>query len=214
MLLPGDDPLTSGGGDVVSAAVLTLSEFVLARIAEDEASARAATAVPDGVERVQTTGASREVPVEADSDSITPMGSWGWHGGPVNHDSDEMRMLAGIFGDEPRSGVEMQPYQVMDSGGWDEAEPVGAAYYVAEVPARCEGVAQHIARHDPARVLAEAETKRRIVALHGDNGFGESCMTCVDPSAPDAQSDHPCRTLRVIAAVYFEHPDYRSEWRP
>jgi hypothetical protein len=64
----------------------------------------------------------------------------------------------------------------------------------------------HIARHDPARVLAEVEAKRRIVEMgasyvpeleHGDNGEW----------ALDA-------TLRLLALPYADHPDYRQEWRP
>lgn len=52
--------------------------------------------------------------------------------------------------------------------------------------------AAHIARHDPARVLAEVEAKRRMVDEHG-NGT--------------------CRTLRLLALPYADHPDYRPEWR-
>lgn len=66
----------------------------------------------------------------------------------------------------------------------------------------------HVARHDPARVLAECEAKRRIVELHnvGDH-------TCQGPEhatwAPD------CHTLRALALPYADHPDhpdYREEW--
>jgi hypothetical protein len=96
----------------------------------------------------------------------------------------------------------------------------------------------HIARHDPARVLAECEAKRRIVEWHENwpvlvrtepkmetdpadirgytmrmtqqiqwqtereyfRRFGEA-----PPSGP---------ILRLLAAVYADHPDYREEWRP
>ena len=55
--------------------------------------------------------------------------------------------------------------------------------------------ATHIERWDPARVLAEVEAKRRILAMH----------------AP-TQTDWPL--LRVIALPYAAHPDYRDEWAP
>src|SRR5690606_8332982 len=57
-------------------------------------------------------------------------------------------------------------------------------------------VMNHIARHDPARVLAECQAKRAIVAqcesglANGD--FGESTLAEV--------------TLRHLAAVYADHP--------
>jgi hypothetical protein len=59
----------------------------------------------------------------------------------------------------------------------------------------------HIARHDPARILAEVEAKRRIVdryawlCEHGDTG-GTAWV------------------LPLLALPYADHPDYRNEWRP
>ena len=59
---------------------------------------------------------------------------------------------------------------------------------------------EHIARHDPARVLRECEAKRRIVETAQDidmieNEWGQSI-------------------LRDLASVYSDHPDYREEWKP
>jgi hypothetical protein len=51
----------------------------------------------------------------------------------------------------------------------------------------------HVARHDPARVLAECEAKRVIVK----------------ESKPDEDW-----VLYVLAAVYADHPDYLPEWKP
>ncbi|GAA2008246.1 DUF6221 family protein [Nocardioides kribbensis] len=65
---------------------------------------------------------------------------------------------------------------------------------------------EHIARHDPARVLAEVAAKRAIVEgavnyspelEHGDNGEWALEMT-----------------LQALASVYVDHPDYRDEWKP
>lgn len=106
---------------------------------------------------------------------------------------------------------------------------------------------QHIARHDPARVLREVEAKRRILAEHkprlqtvewphdqtGD-GHGWTCPRCqnVENDAGDwhppvggagefPKDDFvtpyvlaPCLTLAVLASVWSDHPDYRSEWSP
>ena len=72
--------------------------------------------------------------------------------------------------------------------------------------------AAHIARHDPARVLAECEAKRRIVAAHVthpvhavDSGeyVGDGC-SCGYP--------FPCVTLRALASVYADREGFREEW--
>jgi hypothetical protein len=83
---------------------------------------------------------------------------------------------------------------------WPEREDDGFMSW----PTRAD--ARHAARHDPARVLAEVEAKRRIIAEHHP----------VDPcDAHDASFDTiPCDTLLALASVYAEHPDYREEWKP
>ena len=68
------------------------------------------------------------------------------------------------------------------------------------------GVTEHIIRHDPRRVLAECEAKRRIVEFASedeDAGF----------EANDA-GVYARFILRHLATVYAENPDYREEWRP
>ncbi len=94
-------------------------------------------------------------------------------------------------------------------------------------------VANHIARHDPARVLADVQAKRAILDLHAPvvstavavlDGTGSRdvepdtaeeilsrevvCLACF--GAPAA----PCKTLQHLAAVYADHPDYDEKWRP
>ncbi|WP_327160569.1 DUF6221 family protein [Streptomyces zaomyceticus] len=74
--------------------------------------------------------------------------------------------------------------------------------------------ARHIARHDPARALAEVDAKRQIIELHGPAEYEYSdvdvCSTC-DRGGP---LPYPCPTLRLLALPYADHPDYRDEWRP
>ncbi len=65
------------------------------------------------------------------------------------------------------------------------------------------GLARYHARFDPARVLAECEAKRRIVALHPE--VLTICQACGEP--------YPCRTIEALAAVYADHPDYDEAWR-
>lgn len=123
---------------------LTLSEFLLARIAEDEAAARAAGGAHWLV---------REVPYQ---------GVWF-----VGTDADYL-------------------------------PPDASESYETE----------HAERHDPARVLAEVDAKRRIVenlhALAAKTDDGEN-WTPADSALID--------TLRILSLPYAEHPDYREEWR-
>lgn len=64
-----------------------------------------------------------------------------------------------------------------------------------------EEQAAHIARHDPARVLAECKAKREIVRLHA-----------TDADCREARNRHGCETLITLVAVFSDHPDFRSEW--
>ena len=127
---------------------MTLTEFLLSRIAEDEQAAR----------DVSIAESSR------------------WH-----HSRD------GVYG----MGFVSRRIAMLDTGN--------------RVPA---GAGEHIARWDPARVLAECEAKRRIVNMWADS-FGQWNATQAD--AARAQKDS---TLRFLALPYADHPDYQEAWRP
>ncbi|MFE8961733.1 DUF6221 family protein [Streptomyces iakyrus] len=79
-------------------------------------------------------------------------------------------------------------------------------------------VAEHIARQHPARILAEVEVKRGLLDEHHNVNDGD-CAVCVDgqwgyPTHGGSSPQHyPCRTLRLLALPYADHPDYRAEWR-
>jgi hypothetical protein len=84
--------------------------------------------------------------------------------------------------------------------------------------------AEHIARHDPARVLAEVDAKRQLMAALTSEGHatlrpgGSTEVYCGadygDGSPCDCGRDERVsRSLRVLASVYADHPDYRAEWR-
>jgi hypothetical protein len=59
------------------------------------------------------------------------------------------------------------------------------------------GLAQHIARWDPARVLAEVAAKRRIPEFYEELG---------DPSL--------YVVMQHLAQVYADHADYDPKWSP
>jgi len=130
----------------------TLTEFLLARIAEDEAEAHAATGHAWRVTR-------------------DPLGVH------VEHD------LA-----RPMGRVAMRLGRDMGIGGNADAA--------------------HIARHDPARALAECEAKRRIVEVWPDS-FGS--WTADQAYAAKRVKD---AVLLDLATVYADHPDYDEAWRP
>lgn len=64
--------------------------------------------------------------------------------------------------------------------------------------------AEHIARHDPARVLREAEGKLAVLdeldlAVHGQ---------------PRPYVDVLLFVIRQMGLAYTDHPDYKENWRP
>lgn len=132
---------------------MTLTEFLTARIAEEEALANEASAGP-------------------------------WH-------------------------LNAEGYEVL------AADDITAAEAHAISGDQQRSTAEHIARHDPTRVLAECEAKRQILAIHTstseevDHGLrsGEKYWTTnTEPSLP-------CSTLMALALPYVDHPDFEDEWR-
>lgn len=151
---------------------MTLTEFLLARIAEDEAVARAAYGVGSEHEDDPHWRAHRQP-------SLIPGHIARWQ-------------VVSVRECDEAPGYPAERITELMIGGGDEEERPAAEF---------------IARHDPARVLAECEAKRRIVALHGE----------VDPcDAHDGATFETvdCETLQVLALPYADHPDYRQEWKP
>ncbi len=124
---------------------MTLDEFLLARIAEDEAAARAAYSE----------------------------GTW-------------------------RSGTTYTAFPSVEARSWT-------------VAANLERTdADHIARHDPARVLAECQARRWIVEAYVDDDNRGRYGGCGD----DCEWKALNYALRCLALPYADHPDYDEEWRP
>lgn len=74
---------------------------------------------------------------------------------------------------------------------------------------------QHIATHDPARVLREVEAKRHRLNRHrpikdplDSDGYlaGDVCEHCAEP--------WPCPDLRDDLGVYAGRDGFRTEWKP
>lgn len=69
-------------------------------------------------------------------------------------------------------------------------------------------------------VLAECEAKRAIIDLHHDIGGpgpalsdGSEYHSCAE-DGDGVYDTWPCDTLKHLAAVYADRPDYQPEWRP
>jgi hypothetical protein len=62
----------------------------------------------------------------------------------------------------------------------------------------------HIARHDPARVLAEVAAKRAIVKE----------FEVAQSEYPSAYAGGLETAVRFLATVYADHPDYDPAWQP
>ena len=76
--------------------------------------------------------------------------------------------------------------------------------------------APHIARHDPDRVLRQVEKLRRVVEEHLPDmelhhHTPQDCPICY--YAGTAREAFPCPTIRALAAIWSDHPDYDPDWR-
>jgi hypothetical protein len=171
-----------------------LADFLLARIADDEAAAEAAI------------------------DPDRPGTHWHWvmdaNDTPVAHghlqraqDDGESVSLRTVEEYPTRNGWSL-PHFVVQSG---EVHGTGG---------------EHIARWDPARVLAECEAKRRIVDVYLDERSRRDVYQRDDARAVEDEeqarrrrsSAARCRGLEFavesLALPYADRPDYREEWRP
>lgn len=76
------------------------------------------------------------------------------------------------------------------------------------------GEAEHVARHDPARVLADVAAKRRILGEALDKADGGHEYYPPDDIVNDIRERAFKLVLEALALPYSDHPDYRDEWRP
>lgn len=112
-----------------------------------------------------------------------------------------------------------------------------ASGYIVAYSVEGEYPRRHIARHDPARVLAECEAKRQIIKLHESwpvlvempiDLSPETALTSqstvfrvskqiawmTDREYRKRFGDEPptAPMIHALAAVYAAHPDYLPEW--
>jgi hypothetical protein len=95
-----------------------------------------------------------------------------------------------------------------------------ADYYIADRIDVAD--AEHIARHDPARVLREVAAGRAILAMYED--AAQAPYDLPEGVSEGRDDDERERdqylidvlddVVRHLAAVYGDHPGYRAEWKP
>jgi hypothetical protein len=159
-----------------------LTEFILARIADDEAVARAATPGPWAWQPP-----SKDSWPQGDESLVAPGDEWqpdSYFGGCTEF----LREFHGTRELEDGSHLHRTTRTVVSGWGYD------ASGTDADDEDRA-----HIARHDPTRVLAQCAAYRLIVAEH--TGYGED----------HSDTSHPCDTLRALASIWSSHPDYPLE---
>lgn len=81
-----------------------------------------------------------------------------------------------------------------------------------EVPTTVGG---HIVRHDPARVLADVDAKRRQIELcEYMAGWSDVHNSRVSEHEMASMRIASEQMLLLLAAPYADHPECRDEWRP
>lgn len=87
------------------------------------------------------------------------------------------------------------------------------APYVVQVDDHEAAIAAYIAAHDPAWVLADIDSKRRILDLHDKAAeLVVAASGTLVGSAADVALGAYEKVLQSLAALFSGHPDFRTEW--
>jgi hypothetical protein len=123
-------------------------------------------------------------------------------------EDEEAAQNAGGTGERWRSGA------TPSTGGWYDWFAPGdrPQAWVKRGNAHDKDTVDHVVRHDPARVLAESDARRRVVNMC--EAVGPDLAHVEVSSAPADREELAGGTLRALAVAYAGHPDYRPEWRP
>lgn len=166
-----------------------LIAFLRARLDEDEAVAREASRFQHD-DRPMTPGGEHWHWVEPDGDQVLTLD-------PVQDEylNDGGRAALHSVEEYPTGNPWTLPHMVLPYG--EEVRTTDA---------------MHIARWDPARVLAEVEAKREILDEYllwaeDDSRDYDQSRTAVERSAALEV------VVKVLALPYAGHADYRPEWR-
>jgi len=151
---------------------MSIVEFILVRIAEDEAAARAA---------VGNDGPPTWLQDDAD----------GVYGVRPDVDWDEV--------------CQSHTYGVPNECDFN---PTACGISVTDDRVLEHARARHIARHDPARVLADCAARRQVLADHAPYNGTDLCG-----GHDGRHTVEQCGLRRVMASAYADHPDFDPAWR-
>lgn len=119
-------------------------------------------------------------------------------------------LLARIAEDEEaaRAALRKSSYEWSDNAFTEAVE-------LAEGEGAVKEATSHIARWDPARVLAECEAKRQIVERFRYLNGPHAVMPFVGYQQDEAGQVAALRlALKALTLPYVDHPDYQQEWKP
>ena len=105
-----------------------------------------------------------------------------------------------------------QPHSLIAVG--NATHPTALGHFTADPVPTLQ--AQHIARHDPARVLAEVDAKRRILneCAYWIGKINESATAKYPYPNLAERGEVVLPVITLLGLPYAEHPEYRDEWRP
>lgn len=115
----------------------------------------------------------------------------------LDEDEEAARQVEGTWRQIDQTGV------IVASDG-RHAEECASAHWA--------GVAEHIARHDPARVLRDVAARRAIVTSW--RASNAEMQTPLPDDRNIGVADGLDEAVCYLAAVYADHPDYQEEWAP
>lgn len=125
-----------------------------------------------------------------------------WLGEILDAEAEQARAAADGDSGEWFVGDKWNVYRVEDETPRDEVETNALVCW-----GNVKDQSEHIAEHDPARVLRDIEAKRDLLRLaERAHDYPETFMNGF-ASALEG-------TLRLFAAAYADQPGYLEEWRP
>lgn len=74
--------------------------------------------------------------------------------------------------------------------------------------------ANHIARHDPARILREVAAKRAIIKAYVDADIKAHDTYNFHEDILNGESNGLETAVEALAICWSDHPDFNEEWRP
>lgn len=146
---------------------------------------------------------------EAAAKAATP-GPWRWGDWSANFGTLEKERH--VLEHAPSYGAFPVVRQRDIDGGAIEVLRLEDSLEIGDDAAEANGA--HIARHDPARVLADVKAKRAVIQLYVTAKVAlEASDGTVLAGATKLNLRAYGNALRALAAPYDQHPDYDPAWR-